>query len=261
MRVALGIEYDGSCYRGWQRQQAVNSVQEALEKAISKVANEPITVHCAGRTDAGVHASGQVVHFDHTNPRDCVSWVLGVNSQLPPHIAVQWAKPVSEEFHARYTATARRYRYLVCNQATRPSHFFQGVTNIRPTLNETKMHEAAQCLLGEHDFTSFRAKDCQSNSPFRRLTDISVTRFNQFVMLDLTGNAFLHHMVRNIMGTLLIIGKEEQPVEWLADVLAARDRTKAGPTAKPYGLYLVDVTYPKELGIPTTPLGPVFVPD
>lgn len=260
MRVAFGIEYDGSNYRGWQRQQSVNSVQECLEHAISKVGNEKIEIQCAGRTDAGVHATGQVIHFDAKNERDMRSWQLGVNSNLPKDIAVQWATQVGDDFHARFTATARRYRYIICNQPQRTAIMPKGLTIVRDRLCEKRMHNAVQALCGEHDFTSFRATDCQSNSPFRTITDIEVFRLNHFVVLDLTGNAFLHHMVRNIMGSLIIIGKGEAPESWMADLLTLKDRKAAGPTAKPYGLYLVDVTYPGEIGLPSSPLGPVFLP-
>ncbi len=261
MKVALGVEYNGHRYHGWQRQQSVIGVQQVLEEALTKVANEPIQVVCAGRTDAGVHATGQVVHFEHNHKRDMRAWKLGVNSNLPEDVVVRWAKPVGDDFHARFSATARRYRYVVWNQPHRTALLPEGITIIRDLLCEHRMQEAAQLLVGKHDFSSFRAQNCQSHSPVRTMTQVNVSRINEFVMLDITGNAFLHHMVRNIMGSLLLIGKGEKPVSWMQQLLDVRDRPQAGPTAKPFGLYLVDVGYPEVFQIPSTPLGPLFIPD
>lgn len=260
-RIALGIEYDGASHFGWQRQREVPSVQEYLEKALSAVANASVEVQCAGRTDAGVHATGQVVHFDCDATRPDRAWTLGVNANLPDSVAVTWCKQVEDGFHARFSATHRRYRYVIYNAALRPAILFSGVTHVYRELNAEKMHEAAQALLGEQDFTSFRAALCQSRTPFRNVTHVSVSRQGRYVIIDIRANAFLHHMVRNIAGSLIEIGAGEKPVEWIADLLLLKDRTAAAATAKPNGLYLVDVTYPSEFGLPSSPLGPLFLPD
>jgi len=260
-RIALGVEYDGAAVFGWQRQREVPSVQEHLEKALSIVANSTIEVQCAGRTDAGVHATGQVVHFDCDIERPARAWTLGVNANLPDSVAVTWVKEVDSEFHARFSATHRRYRYVIHNDRMRPAILHHGVTHEHRHLDEAKMHEAAQALLGEQDFTSFRASLCQSKTPFRNVTDVSVYRYGRYVVLDIKANAFLHHMVRNITGSLLDIGAGEQPVEWIAELLTLKDRSKAAATAKPNGLYLVDVTYPEHFNLPTHALGPLFLPE
>jgi tRNA pseudouridine38-40 synthase len=260
-RIALGVEYDGAAVFGWQRQREVPSVQEYLEKALSKVANQPIQVQCAGRTDAGVHATGQVVHFDCDAPRAERAWTLGVNANLPDSVAVTWAQNVNEDFHARFSATHRRYRYIIHNSKMRPAILHHGVTHVHRPLNAEKMHEAAQALLGEQDFTSFRASLCQSKTPFRNVTNVDVYRQGRYVVIDIKANAFLHHMVRNITGSLIEIGAGEQPIEWIKQLLAQKDRSKAASTAKPNGLYLVDVTYPDEHGLPKGPLGPLFLPE
>lgn len=260
-RIALGIEYDGAAHYGWQRQREVPSVQQYLEKALSTVANMPIQVQCAGRTDAGVHATGQVVHFDCEQPRPERAWTLGVNANLPDSIAVTWATSVNDDFHARFSATHRRYRYVILNAKMRPAILHNGVTHVHRHLDEARMHEAAQALLGEQDFTSFRAALCQSNTPFRNVTNVSVTRHGRYVVIDIRANAFLHHMVRNITGALIEIGTNSQPVDWIAHLLSLKDRSKSAATAKPNGLYLVDVTYPEEAGLPRFPLGPLFLPD
>ncbi|WP_080205096.1 tRNA pseudouridine(38-40) synthase TruA [Salmonella enterica] len=236
-KIALGIEYDGSKYYGWQRQNEVRSVQEKLEKALSQVANEPINVFCAGRTDAGVHGTGQVVHFETTALRKDAAWTLGVNANLPGDIAVRWVKTVPDDFHARFSATARRYRYIIYK------------------------HRAAQCLLGENDFTSFRAVQCQSRTPWRNVMHINVTRHGPYVVVDIKANAFVHHMVRNIVGSLLEVGAHNQPESWIAELLAARDRTLAAATAKAEGLYLVAVDYPDRFDLPKPPMGPLFLAD
>ncbi|ABV86942.1 tRNA pseudouridine(38-40) synthase TruA [Shewanella pealeana] len=261
MRVALGIEYDGSQYFGWQRQAEVDTVQERLEKALSIVANEPIAVHCAGRTDAGVHATGQVVHFETNAIRKETAWTLGVNVNLPDNIAVRWVKVVDDEFHARFTATARRYRYMIYNHQLRPGILRSGVSHYPGDIDESKMHQAAQYLLGEQDFTSFRAVHCQSNTPFRCVHEVNVTRQGMYICVDIKANAFLHHMVRNIVGSLLEVGLGNQSVEWIEQLLALKDRNKAAATAKPNGLYLVDVTYPESYQLPKLSLGPLFMLD
>ena len=260
-RIALGIEYDGAQHYGWQRQREVPSVQEHLEKALSTVANTPIEVQCAGRTDAGVHATGQVVHFDCDAVRPLKAWTMGVNANLPSSVAVKWCVHVSDDFNARFSATGRRYRYVIYNHKMRPAILEQGITHIHRPLNEQLMHEAAQALLGEQDFSAFRAALCQSKTPFRNVTNVTVSRHGAFVVVDISANAFLHHMVRNIVGSLVEIGSGHQPVDWIATLLAGRDRTLSAATAKPNGLYLVKVDYPDAFGIPEQPLGPLFLPD
>jgi len=258
MRIALGIEYFGANYFGWQRQREVNSVQSELEKALSRVANHPVEIQCAGRTDAGVNATGQVIHFDTTAERQTTAWTLGVNAQLPDDIAVRWACPVDDSFHARFSATARRYRYIIYNEPLRPAILARGVSHYYHPLDAEKMHEAGQLLLGERDFTSFRAMQCQSKTPFRNLMSLSVHRAGGYIILDIKANAFLHHMVRNITGSLLLVGTGDKPKEWISEVLDAKDRSAAGPTAKAEGLYLVDVTYPLNYPLPKPPLGPLW---
>ncbi|GAA5218952.1 tRNA pseudouridine(38-40) synthase TruA [Corallincola platygyrae] len=259
MRLALGIEYDGSHYNGWQRQKHSLGIQQVLEEAISSIANEPIELVCAGRTDAGVHATGQVVHFDTNAVRDMGAWTLGVNSKLPDDIAVVWGKEVSDQFHARFTAFARRYRYIIYNESLRPGILRRGVSHYHLPLDAELMHKAAQCLVGENDFTSFRAVHCQSNSPMRNLHHITVERRGSYIFVDVKANAFLHHMVRNIVGSLIVVGEGEEPWTWMEHVLHLKDRCQAGATAKPNGLYLVDVSYPDDYTLPTRPMGPLFL--
>jgi tRNA pseudouridine38-40 synthase len=250
MRVALGIEYDGTSYNGWQRQKNGIGVQQRLEEALALVANEPVEVVCAGRTDTGVHASGQVVHFDTSADRSDRGWLLGANTNLPPDISVSWVQFVSDDFHARFSATSRRYRYVILNRLQRSALHRHRAWWVHQPLDETIMHEAAQSLLGEHDFSAFRAAGCQANSAMRDLTSIGVARSGDWVTLDVTANAFLMHMVRNITGTLAAIGQGEQPVGWIREVLDSRDRTLGGVTAPPHGLTLIAVHYPGSFGIP-----------
>lgn len=261
LKIALGIEYDGSHYYGWQRQNEVRSVQERLEKALSQVANEPISVFCAGRTDAGVHATGQVVHFETTAHRKDPAWTMGVNTHLPADIAVRWVKTVSDDFHARFSATARRYRYVIFNHRYRPAILSSGVTHFHYPLDAERMHQAAQCLLGENDFTSFRAVQCQSRTPWRNVMHVNVSRYGDYVVVDIKANAFVHHMVRNIVGSLLEIGCGNQDITWMAELLALKDRTKAAATAKANGLYLVSVDYPDHFELPKPAMGPLFLAD
>lgn len=260
-RIALGIEYDGTHYFGWQRQREVVGVQQRLEQVLSSIADEPVEIFCAGRTDAGVHATGQVIHFDTDKERSQAAWTLGANSRLPDDIAVRWATEVDDEFHARFTATARRYRYIIYNARMRPGILRRGVSHYHQDLDVESMRRAAPYLIGEHDFTSFRAIQCQSHSPNRNVTDLNIIRRGAYIIVDIRANAFLHHMVRNIVGTLLVVGRGEQPAEWVKSVLEARDRTAAGATAKPNGLYLVDVTYPEQYPLPKGPMGPLFLDD
>jgi tRNA pseudouridine38-40 synthase len=259
MRYALGIEYDGSRYHGWQRQKNAVSVQQNVEKALSKIADENIEVICAGRTDTGVSATNQVIHFETDKIRKDVAWTLGVNTNLPNDIAVSWVKEVDESFHARFSATARRYRYIINNNRLRSAILSKGISFCHYPLDERLMHEAAQCLIGKHDFTSFRTVHCQSHSPVRTLIHCNVSRQGDFVIIDVKGNAFLHHMVRNIAGSLMRIGQQIESVEWMTEVLEAKNRCVAGMMAPSAGLYFVGVDYPAEFNIPTPPLGPLFL--
>ena len=261
MRIALGVEYDGSAFYGWQRQQSVISVQQLVEEGLSKIANHPVKVTCAGRTDAGVHATGQVVHFDTDSVRHRSAWTIGINGFLPSTVSVRWFKETSDDFHARFSATARRYRYIIHNSTLRSGILAGGVTTFFAPLDHELMHEAAQYLVGKQDFSAFRAVNCQANTPIRDLSHIHISRIGDYVILDVRANAFLHHMVRNIVGSLLLIGCGEKPVDWIKTLLADKDRTKAGATAKPNGLYLVDVTYPEQFDLPRKSLGPLFLAD
>lgn len=260
-RVALALSYDGSAFKGWQSQRKpqLDTVQETLEKALSQIANAAVKVQCAGRTDAGVHASHQLVHFDSPSDRDEKAWVSGSNTLLPRSIAVQWARPVDQEFNARFSATARRYRYIILNTPARSALINSGVTWYSRPLNTEDMHRAAQALLGELDFTSYRAVACQSSTPMRNLHFVEVSRRGDLVIIDIQANAFLLHMVRNITGVLLEIGAGLKPVDWAEEVLLAKDRTVAAATAPPFGLYLVDVLYPEHYGLPIQQPGPYFL--
>ncbi len=250
MRIALGVEYDGSAFCGWQFQDHSPSVQEAVEKALSKVANEPVRVVCAGRTDTGVHATEQVIHFDTEVERSERSWVYGANANLPKEVAMLWATPIDEEFHARFSAVRRRYRYVIFNRNVRPTFLaWRTSWDYRP-LDVARMAQAAQCLVGEHDFSSYRAVGCQAKSPVRTVHDIQLSRHNELIFIDIEANAFLHHMVRNIAGVLMAIGAGERPVDWATEVLEHRDRTLGGVTAPPSGLYLTGVSYPEQFHLP-----------
>jgi tRNA pseudouridine38-40 synthase len=261
IKVAAIVEYHGTHFHGWQRQKhhPEPTIQAALEDALSTIANEPISVVCAGRTDAGVHASTQVIHFETTAQRKPHNWVRGTNTQLPTGIAVRWVGEVDSDFHARFSATARRYRYLIYNKPVKQGLMHDQLTWCRDPLDERLMHEAAQSLLGENDFTSYRAKDCQSNTPFRNIHDISVKRYGDIVMIEVQANAFLYHMIRNIAGVLMPIGKGKRPVSWTSELLKIKDRSKAGVTAHSDGLYFVGVEYPEKFDIPSKSWGPVFV--
>ena len=248
-RYALKLEYDGSGYAGWQRQHTGPSVQAVLETALGFVAAAPVQAVCAGRTDAGVHARSQVVHFDAPVERRARAWVLGANTRLPPDVAVIAAQRVPEGFHARYSATQRHYQYRILNTPARSALQYRRMTWEHKPLDAAAMHTAAQQLLGEQDFSAFRGPDCQSRTPLRRITRISVRRDHAQVLLDISANAFLHHMVRNIAGTLLAVGRGERPVDWVGEVLASRDRRRAGVTAPPEGLYFMHVDYPAEFGL------------
>lgn len=259
-RIALCLAYNGHQYFGWQSQKSgLPTVQIFVEKAVSEVANEPVEIVCAGRTDKSVHAAYQVVHFDTHARRDPRSWVFGCNSNLPKDISVSWAGEVSEAFHARFSATSRRYQYVIYNHPIRPAHFSNELSWCHHPLDAQKMHQAAQCLIGEHDFTSFRAVGCQSKSPYRFLEWVNVTRYGHILIIDIKGNAFLHHMVRNIAGVLMAIGMGREPVGWCKQVLEAKDRTRASVTAPPYGLFLTHVDYPEHFQIPVSNGAPSII--
>ena len=254
MRIAMGVEYDGSHFCGWQAQKEdVPTVQESLEMGLSKVANTEVKVVCAGRTDAGVHGYGQVIHFDTEAERSERSWVQGTNANTSKAISVLWAKPVDEEFHARFSAVRRRYRYVIANRFVRPTFAGGRVSWDHRVMDEQRMQQAAQHLLGEHDFNSYRAAACQAHSPIRTVHRLDVQRREDLIIIDLEANAFLQHMVRNIAGVLMAIGAGEQEVDWSREVLEARDRTQGGVTAPPHGLYFMGVEYPPEFGIPQVP--------
>lgn len=259
-RVALGVAYNGRHYHGWQRQPHGHiSVQERLEDALSKVADQPIKVMCAGRTDAGVHASAQVVHFDTSAMRPLRAWTHGGNMNLPDDVAIQWAHPVSADFHARFSATARRYRYVIYNHPMRPGLMDKEVSwNYRP-LDVEAMQQAANHLLGKHDFSSFRAAACQANTPVRTIHHLRVIKAGDYIVLDVRANAFLHHMIRNLAGLLMKIGAGDAPSSWALEVLAAKDRRVSAATAPPYGLYFVNAQYDAAFGLPQQPVGPHFL--
>lgn len=257
-RIALGIEYNGTNYSGWQIQQhhtPIPSIQGAIETVISSVANHPVQTICAGRTDAGVHACGQVVHCDVTVERTPHAWVFGCNSKLPRDIRVLWVQNVPDDFSARKSAMARHYQYYIYNNKIRPSLLNDYVGWYYNHLDTAKMQAASQSWVGEHDFSSFRAAGCQSKSPIRELKMITVERRGDLVIIDIIADAFLYHMVRNMVGVLIQIGSGRKPVDWAQQVLAAKCRTKASITAVPQGLYLTKVIYPEHLQIPQTTSG------
>lgn len=260
-RYALGVEYNGASFSGWQRQlsPALPTVQGVLEDALAFIANAPVAISCAGRTDAGVHGSGQVVHFECAAERNEKAWVMGTNTRLPAEVRVQWARQVPDDFHARHSALSRRYRYVIYGGKVKPAVLIGQLTHIPETLDVDRMHAAAQALVGEHDFTSFRAAGCQANTPMREVRFVDIRRQGRFVVVEIEANAFLQHMVRNIVGSLLQVAMGRKPVQWVAEVLAARDRNVAGVTARPDGLYLVGVEYPERFGLPALPYGPCFL--
>jgi tRNA pseudouridine38-40 synthase len=259
VRIAVGIEYEGSAYAGWQAQSSVPTLQCVFEQALARVAAEPVSLTCAGRTDAGVHATGQVAHFDTHAARSLRGWVLGANSELPRDASVAWAMPMPGHFHARYCAEARTYRYLIANRLARPALLCGRAAWIHRPLDHLRMHEAAQSLLGLHDFSAFRAADCQAKSPVRRMERLEVDRHGEFVVIEATANAFLHHMMRNIAGLLIAIGRGDAPVEFAREVLSGRDRTRNAATAPAAGLYLLSVRYPAAFAVPA-PRAPAVFP-
>lgn len=249
-RFAAGVEYDGRGFYGWQRQRQSPTVQESVETALSLVANHAVTVHCAGRTDTGVHARCQVIHFDTTAERTERAWVLGSNTRLHPGASLLWVRPVEESFHARFSARARRYRYRILNRWIRPALDRGRVGWVRHPLDAESMQAGGRHLLGEHDFTSFRAAGCQARSPVREVTDLTVQRCGDEVIIDIQANAFVYHMVRNIVGVLIAIGQGKRPPDWSAEVLSAKDRTQAAVTAPAYGLTFMAAYYPDHSVLP-----------
>ena len=250
MRIALGVEYCGTAFRGWQSQAEGGTVQDALEAALREIAGQPIGVMCAGRTDAGVHASLQVVHFDSPVERPLTAWVRGVNSNLPDGVAVRWAQAVDDEFHARFSARGRRYRYLLLNRPQRPGLWVGRVGWYHGELALAAMQEASARLLGEHDFSAFRAAGCQAKSPIKTLTRAEVRQCGSLFVFDFEASAFLHHMVRNLVGTLVYIGKGAQSPGWIDALLQMKDRTLAAPTFSPDGLYFCGPIYEPHWALP-----------
>lgn len=259
--LAIAIEFLGTNYYGWQRQKEVLGVQQVLEDAISKVADETVEVIAAGRTDSGVHASNMMAHFVTQAYRPTLNWLRGINSLLPDDIALRWIQPMPDDFHARFKAIARRYRYITLNQATRPAILNHQVTHIREPLDLTAMQKAAAHIVGTHDFTSFRAAACQSNQPIRKVSHAKLFAHGAFIVFDIQADGFLHHMVRNLMGTLLAIGRHERQPDDFLHILAQKDRTIAPPTASGDGLYFIKAYYPEvyESLLPKEPLTPVWL--
>jgi tRNA pseudouridine38-40 synthase len=250
MRIALGVEYNGQSFYGWQAQQGLSTIQGHLQEALARIAGEPIQLICAGRTDARVHATGQVVHFDTHAKRHIDAWIWGTNSALPSTIAVRWAKMVDYHFHARFSAIARRYRYVIYNHPIRPAILTGRVSWYYFPLNIEQMKIAATYLIGEQDFTSFRSSQCGSKSPMRHIVDCQLYRQGDYVIIEIEANAFLHHMVRNIVGVLAKIGAGFKPAGWMQEVIHAKNRRLAAETASPDGLYLIRVSYPKAYSFP-----------
>jgi tRNA pseudouridine38-40 synthase len=249
-RIAVGVEYDGSSFTGWQSQEGQRTVQQVTETALARIAAAPVALVCAGRTDTGVHAQGQVAHFDTDAIRPARSWVLGANSELPADVSLAWAHTVPEHFHARYSAQARSYRYVILNRTARSALHRNRSAFVHRPLDAARMAQACAALQGEHDFSAFRSSQCQAKSPVRRIERLEVRRRGQWVVIEVTANAFLHHMVRNIAGLLIAIGRGDAEPAWAAEVLAGRDRTRNAATAVPEGLCLLGVRYPAAFGLP-----------
>ncbi|MFK8011759.1 MAG: tRNA pseudouridine(38-40) synthase TruA [Marinicellaceae bacterium] len=254
MRFACGIEYDGHGFLGFQIQVQEPTIQSCLEKALSKVANHDVRLTCSGRTDTGVSATAQVIHFDSDSKRTPYQWIMGVNSNLPRGISLLWIQEVGDDFHARFSAIQRSYRYIIYNRWIRPSIGRHALTWEMLPLDENKMHEASQYLLGEHDFNAFRSSACQSKTSVKTINSISVTREGNQVILDVAASGFLHHMIRNIVGTLIPIGRGEKPIKSVETILKSKDRTKAGVTAPPNGLSFNIVKYPEKYNLPEQPI-------
>ena len=259
-RIALGIEYDGSCFLGWQTQPGGGTVQDVLEAALSSVADESVRITCAGRTDRGVHGRGQVVHFDTVAQRPDSAWLRGVNALLPEAVAVLWSRRVAPDFHARYSALSRTYRYVLLNRSVRPALAARHAGWHHAPLALESMRAAAALLLGEHDFSAFRAADCQAKTPVRTLHRIDIERIGECIEFSLRANAWLQHMVRNIVGTLVYVGKGKHPPLWAKSVLESRERSLAAPTFGPEGLYLEAVEYESHWNVPGIPVHQTVVP-
>ncbi len=258
MRYALCVEYDGTHFKGWQTQRGQRTVQQEVEAALSKVADHPVSVITAGRTDTAVHATGQVIHFDTEAVRSDIAWHLGCNRFLPHDVRIHWVKPVSTEFHARFSALKRSYRYIIYNHNVRPCVLRNHATYKHQLLNSELMQQATEYFLGEHDFSSIRAAGCQAKSPIRTIHELSVYQQDRWIWFDVTANAFLQHMVRNIAGMLMTVGYGDQKAEWVNDVIALKDRTQAGVTAQPNGLYLTQVAYTDRYELENFPPKPIF---
>lgn len=256
MRLALGLEYNGAAFHGWQTQTDRSGVQDAVETALAQLAGCPVSTICAGRTDTGVHATAQVLHFDTEVDRPLQAWVRGVNAHLPAAVAVQWAQRVDNEFHARFSANSRRYDYWILNAAVRPVLLYERVGWVFRPLNVDAMRQAATALVGTHDFSSFRSSECQAKSPVRQVHALEVTRNEKFIRIRIEANAFLHHMVRNVVGALVDVGSGRQPVSWLSELLAARDRSVGSPTFSAHGLYLTAVRYDDRFHLPAAEESP-----
>lgn len=251
MRMAIGVQYDGAGFQGWQSQSSARrTVQAVLEQALAQVADHPVRLTCAGRTDAGVHGVGQVAHFDTDAVRPERGWVLGGNAHLPADVSLTWAQAMPEAFHARFSALARRYRYLIWNSPHRSALWRDRAAWERRPLDAERMAQAGQVLVGEHDFSAFRAAECQARHPIRQIHELSVRRWGAGLVLEVEANGFLHHMVRNIAGVLLAVGAGARPIAWVEAVLRGRDRTQAGVTASASGLYLLAVRYPDHFSLP-----------
>ena len=262
MRIALGLEYDGRPFTGWQSQADGRGVQDALERALAVIADGTVRTIAAGRTDAGVHATMQVVHFEAGADRPDNAWVRGVNSHLPAEVAVLWARPVADRFHARFDAVRRHYTYLLCVREVRPALSTGRLGWYHRVLDVAAMQDAAGVLAGTHDFSAFRAAQCQAKSPIRTLSHVAVTATAGHIRFDFCANAFLHHMIRNIVGALVYVGAGKRPAAWIGELLAARDRTRAAPTFAPDGLYFTGADYDAKWNLPPTrrPLSPALLP-
>ena len=259
MRIALMVEYDGSQFYGWQSQTGLRTVQCVLEHALTQFATQKISVICAGRTDTGVHATGQIIHFDSMIERSARAWVNGTNAFLPKDVCIKWAHEVSCEFHARFSALSRRYVYIIYNTPTRSTLLRSNLAWQYKPLDHNMMHEASQCLLGQHDFSSFRSTECQAKTAIRTISDLKISRHGYVVVIDICANAFLHHMVRNIAGVLIAVGSGRESVAWVGQVLLAKNRSLGAQTAPPYGLYLICATYPEEFKIPRVISNPLAI--
>lgn len=258
---AMGVEYLGTAYRGWQRQQDAPSIQQNLEECLGKIANYPIEVIASGRTDAGVHASNMIAHFCSPIKRDPYNWIRGANSLLPDDIAIRWLLPMPNDFHARFRAIARRYRYITFNQTHRPAILRHQVTHEYHPLDLKKMQKALHYIQGQHDFSSFRAAQCQSNQPIRNVHFANLSYHGELLVLDIQADGFLHHMVRNLMGSLFVVGRGDKSPEWFGDLLLAKDRRLAAPTASADGLYFINALYPEPFNslLPKVRLSPSWL--